>query len=284
MRVFLALLLGLTLATAGNPSTVRGNRPAVQEDEQKLSPEEEQEARALVARLEERLLATNDFGPIVDELFVGDFQERLWQAPHNSLPWYFVDKFLLGYAGPAELRRFYVASVSFYRLFFRLEEAAKALKKQSENSEKELKAADIMSQEIINVLLGNPTIAELAKEFREDDENESTRGADDTDEMGIIKTQRQLEDVSSTLEKANELMRKRLADMLASLQASRAGGVNEKEGEKDSPYFSPTTLDEDEYGFPQGTRVIHAEVPPFCVYLVRVDGRLRILSAAPTVD
>lgn len=283
MRVFLALLLGLALATAGHPSTVRGNWPIVQEDEQQLSPEEEQEARDLLARFEERLLATNDFGPIVDELFVGDFEDRLWQVSRDSLPWGFMDLALIAYANRAELRRFYVASMSFYALYFRLTRAAEALKKGNASDDDEAKFVEALSPEVINVLLGDPTIAKLARKMNETEEDDGAGAEGDSDETGVIKTPQQLEGVSSTLEKANELLRKRLASMTAAAPATPAGDGEAKD-EPGSRQPSATTLDEDEFGYAKDTRVIHADILGFCVTMIRIDGRLKILSAVLYVD
>ncbi|HYG80713.1 MAG TPA: hypothetical protein VD861_10015 [Pyrinomonadaceae bacterium] len=309
MRVFISLLLVAALAAGARPSSARFNPPAAPDDEQKLSPEEELEAQALLARFKERLRATKDFGPIVDELFVSDFRERLWQVPRDWQPWGFLDEILAVNADRAALRRHYLAWMNFYALVHELSEAARALKKQAGgDGEDEVKARDIFSPEIVEVLAGDRTLAWFAEEFKEKEDEESARGdvgdeptADSSPSSGagaaatgadagaegdggLIKTPRQLEEVSSTLEKANELMRKRLAGMAAALSASPPASAGKEEGEEDSTPISPEPLDEDEYGFPAGTQVIHAEVKPFCVFLVRIDGRLQIMSVALYTD
>lgn len=314
MRVLVALLLVLTLATAGRPSTVRRSPLASQDEERKLLPEEEREALSLVARLKERLRATGDFGPIVDEMFVRDFQERLWQVSRDWLPWAFLDEILPSYASREGLRRYYVAWMNFYAVIYQLAAALKALKKEAGVDKYEVKARDIFSPEIVNVLTSDRTLARFAKEFIEEEhEDESAKDAgsnqtaedkisteaagtqateaetsgtsDGDDGAGLIKTPRQLEDVSATIEKANELLRKRLSVMTTALPtAPPPGDVQEEKGEEESSYLYPTTLDEDEYGFPQGTRVIHAEASSFCVLLIRIDGRLQILSVAIAFD
>ena len=293
MRVFISLLLVATLAAGARPSFARLNPPAAADDEQKLSPEEEREARGVLARFKEHLQETNDFGPIVDELFVRDFRERLWQVPHNWLPWAFLEEILVVNSDRAALRRHYLAWMNFSGLSYKLSEAAQALKKQAGGDGDDVKAKDIFSPEIIGVLAGDPTLANFADEFTEKEQEESAQegvgvesAADkgSSDDAGLIRTPRQLEEVSSTLEKANELMRKRLAGMKAALTSPPPASAGEKEGEKDSPRLSTETLDEDEYGFPAGTPVIHGEVAPFCVFLVRIDGRLQIMAVGLAYD
>lgn len=310
MRVFFSLLLVAALAAGARPSPAGLNAPAAPDDEQQLSPEEEREARALLARFKGRLRETNDFGPILDELFVGDFRERLWQVPRDWLPWGFLDELLAVNSDRAALRRHYLAWMNFYALVYKLSEAARALKKEAGgDGEDEVKAKDIFSPEIVEVLAGDPTLAKFSDAFTDEEDERSAQRGDESaadnspsedaraaaagvdagveggeDDGVLIRTPRQLEEVSSTLEKANELTRKRLADMAAALPASPPASPGKEEGEEDSTPLSPETLDEDEYGFPAGTPVIHAEVAPFCVFLVRIDGRLRIMAVALYTD
>ncbi|HWT01269.1 MAG TPA: hypothetical protein VN256_13560 [Pyrinomonadaceae bacterium] len=308
MRVLLSLLLVAALAAGARPSSARLNPPAAPDDERKPSPGEAREAQALLARFKGRLRETNDFGPIVDELFVGDFRERLWQVPRDWLPWAFLDEILAVNADRAALRRHYLAWMNFYALVYRLSEAARALKKQAGGGEDEVKARDIFSPEIVSVLAGDPTLGRFSEELTGKEDEQSAQGdggnesasdnsssevagaaatevdASGEDDAGLIKTPRQLAEVSTTLEKANELMRKRLAGMAAALPASPAASAGEEKGVEDSTRSFADTLDEGEYGFPAGTRVIHAEVAPFCVFLVRIDGRLQIMSVALAYD
>jgi hypothetical protein len=297
----LSLLIVATMTLAISHPLVNDDGLPASRQEKELTPEEEQEARAISRRFNERLRATNDLGGIIDEMFVKDFAEHLRRAPQDWLPWMFLDKNLMAYASPDELRRYYVAAMNFYGLYFRLHEEAKRLQKQSENNEDELKLEDVLSSEVINTLLSDPTFAEFAelakkeesdggtkddnlrqpaesgdsaqaaKATTEADANESTEKS----EIGIIKHLPQLNAASATFEKANELMRKRLAEMSRKAQAASKSEDTEKE--PDSPYL--TSLNEWEYGYPENTPVIHVEGAPFCLYLIKVDGQLRILSA-----
>lgn len=282
MHVRLSIILLLIAATM----TLAISHPLVNEDdlpvsqqEKELTPEEEKEVRAISRRFNERFRETNDLGGIIDEMFVKDFAERLGQAPQDWLPWTFLDKNLIAYASPGELRRYYIASTNFYGLYYRLYEEAGRLQKQSENNENELKLEEVLSPEVINTLLSDPTIAELAGLDKEGESDAD--GSTEKSEVGIIKHLPQLNNASATLEKANELMRKRLAEMSRRGQASRS---KETKKESDSPKIELTSLDEWEYGYPEKTPAIHLEEAPFCLYLVKVDGQLKILSVHIYID
>lgn len=296
MRVLAAFLLVMTLATSGHPLTARQNPPVFRAEEEQLSPEEEQEARTLVARFEERLLASNDFGQIAGELFVEDFSERLRRAPVNTIPWYFLDKSLIAYADPAALRRHYIAWMNYYGLVLRIYEVSKALKQQSEGNDDDAKIKEVITPEVFNLLLSDPTLAVFAHAMGGDEEYERAKGDEssqpaaataeadpdgttEADEAGVIRNVWQLNDVSSTLEKANELLRKHLAAM-----PSPPSGVDEKKSRQKQQEIYLTSLDEDEYGYPTDTPVIQANTLGFCLQLIKRDGRLKILSVVLYVD
>ncbi|MBD0325403.1 MAG: hypothetical protein ICV68_03175 [Pyrinomonadaceae bacterium] len=300
------LILAISLATAVQPTGARaGSLRAAIEEELRLTAEEELEARELAARFMERFQATHDLGPIIDEMFVKDFTARLRQSPSGWLPWAFLDKSLVATASPVELRRYYVASMNFYVLYGEISATAAKLRKQLEDDEDELAFYDVMTPEIINVLLSDPVIAELFKDMNKDEEdgtakeedgNQPSQGGDSTpsanpttearddsapkkNEMGIIKTSHQLSGVSTTLEKTNELMRRRLASLPLVAPSS-----DDTESQKYSPPFDPAILDEGEYGYPQGTQAIHVNLLPFSIHIIREQGQLKLLSVSIYVD
>jgi hypothetical protein len=301
------LVLAISLATAVHPSNARASLRTNSEDEPKLTPTEEREASDVARHFSERLKETNDVGPIVDEMFVSDYSERLRQSTLDSLPLAFLDKSLIAKISRDELRRYYVVALNFYLLANRLTERATALKKQADDDE-EVDLEDVITPEMMSVLLSDPTIAGFIQELKKDDEEDgrakkddshqpaesgdspqaasATTEADDnnrtkTDEIGIIKDASALNGISGTAEKVNELMRKRLATMPAIAQASPD---SEDADSQDSPKPDLTRLDEGEYGYPEGTQVIHVNVMPFCLYLIKTGGQLKILSASVYVD
>lgn len=307
-RSIIACLLALFLsqATITGAASAQESEPVNSEEELKLTPEEESEVRGIVARFRERLRATNDFGQIIDEMFVRDFSARLWRVPTNQLPWVFLDQSLAAYAASDVLRRYYVASMNFYDSFFRLAEVAEQRKKQSGKTEGG-SVLNALSPEIIDVLLSDPTLAEVAKELKKDDEDERAQevkshqpaenadssqaagatpeadndGTQETSEIGHIKNHLQLTGVTATFEKANELMRKQLAS-IASI-APKPGSEDAKSQPK-QPEIDLTNLDEDQYGFAQGTPVASVKLLPFYISLVRIDGHFKILTVAIYVD
>lgn len=306
------LIIVVAITTAGRQPIKRQRTPAVPDDEQQLTPEEEQEARTLVERFNERLRTTNDIEPLLDEMFIRDFSERLRQAQTGGLFWTFLNKNLVASASPDELQRFYVASMNSFQLYFKLYEAIEYSQKQSEDKEEELNPKDVLSPEIINVLLSDPTLAELAREIEEEEQNDRAKENDNNqsaenrdssqaagsatetdaatakkkDEMDVIKNVTQLKSISATLEKANELMRKRVSSMLPlpSIQSNEEDTESQSESQKDSLRFYQTSLDEGEFGCPKGTEVIHVDVLPYCLYLIRIEGQLKILSATIYMD
>jgi hypothetical protein len=308
-RLSIVFILIITMATTvpSHPLNGRAAQPASRQ-ETKLTPEEEQQARAVGKRFTERWRATNDFGQIMDELFVKDFSERLWQSPQDELPWIFVDKSLAIHASPKELRRYYVAAMNFYGLYSGLYEAVEALREQSENKEGSVKLTEVLSPEVIKVLLSNKTFAQLTELNKEEESDEYAKEDDngqpeksgnsaqaasasteaDTDEsteqseIGIIKSLPQLKEAVATLEEANELMRRRLVKMSRAVNTASENGEAESKQGSANPRL--TSLDEEEYGYPKDTPVIHLESFPFCLQLIKLEGQFMILSASICVD
>jgi hypothetical protein len=308
-RPIIACLLALLFsqATLGGATSAQESQQVDSEEELKLTAEEESEVRGIVARFNERMRATNDFGQIIDEMFVKDYSARLWRDEPHQLPWVFLDRNLIAYASGDVLRRYYIASMSFYDSFFRLAEVAEYQKKQSGKTEGG-SVLDALSPEIIDVLLSDPTLAEVAKELRKEDEDERAKeveghqpakdgdssqaaGAasqadnDDTkktDEIGLIKTHQQLSGVTVTFEKANELMRKRLASMPPIPPPTP--GSDDAKSQPSQPEIDLTKLDEDQYGFAQGTPVASVKLIPFYISLVKIEGHFKILTVTVYVD
>ncbi len=309
--IVIVLLLALVMLTAipfHSASAQESSRPDSDEST-KLTAEEEREVRDLAAHFTERWRATSDFKQIMVEMFVPDFSERLWRAPTNEMPWCLLDKNLIAYAVRDELRRYYTASMDFYGLYFSLYEATEALKKLSETDE-ESRVTDVLSPEVMNLLLSDPTLAQLAQMYMEEDGgNENTKeaesgqpaqsvdspqaagatpqaggsdGAKEESEDELIKSIPQMNSYTTTLEKANELLRKRMASMQPITPKPASG--DDAKSEKDSLEIYPTTLDAGEYNFHEGMPVVRLKLLPFTLTLIKTGGRFKILSAAIYID
>jgi hypothetical protein len=316
--ITLLVVCAVSLTTAARTPTASARWRFETEDEPQLSNSERSEALDLVARFSQRLQETNDFGQIVDELFVKDFSERTRQAPLNSMPWWLVDEKLVTTAEPFELRRYYVAGLNFYRLLDRIMDALKTSAPEraddDEAEEAELDIKETLTPEVMNVLLSDPTIAALIKELEKDEEDDGTKKDDgnqpaesgdstpsarataqagDSDDdanapeksdgSGLIKSLAQLKGVSNTLERANELMRQRLTSLSLNLKAA-PGNLAAAKDEPRVQNLNQTVVNADFYGYPKGTQVIHADLLPFCLTMMRQNGQLRILSVTIYVD
>lgn len=311
-RHIIAFLLALAILfpAAVHPAGATSAAVVKEEEETPLTPEEIVEARDVAQKFNDRLEMTNDVGSVVDTMFVSDFSERLRHSPRERIPVAFLGKNLVQAASRDELRRYYVAFINFYLLTYRLSEVTVKLREQAGKDNADWGVEDVFTPEMLNVLTSDPIIAELVKEMKEDEKDESAKeddrsqpatsgdsaqapsaktqadvaNADDTadSEMQIIKTRKQLEGVSSTLEKAVVLMRQRLASFPAIAPEPSTAEAEKSQPEPPTPYVP--TIDGRFYGYPQGTRVIQIDAQPFYLALVKTDGRLKILSAAVYVD
>lgn len=319
--ITLLLVFAMSLTTATRPSIARERLRFETEDEGELSKRDERDALELVARFSERLRQTHDFGQIADEMFVHDFSARLQQAEPNVPPFCFLNKRLVREASPGELRRYYVAAMNFFALFYSLAEASAHPKKKDEaeavaaeeseakDVEVELNFEEVLPPEIMDVLARDPTLALVIQELRKDEENESGKednssqpatggdstqaasatskndddgGSTEKNELAIIEGFVQLKSVSETLEKAVELMRQRLASLPAVKSAAPKGDAAKVEPETRNVKLFIT--DEIFFGYPKDTQFIHVDVLPFCLTLKRIDGQLKISSLVIFVD
>jgi hypothetical protein len=227
------------------------------------------------------------------------------------MPWWFVDKSLVTTADTAELRRYYVATLNFYQQLNGVWDALRrAAREQAGDAAAEVDVEAVLTPEIMTVLRSDPTIAALIIEIEKDEEVHGTKeddgsqpaasvdstqaegataqadGGDDDDtsaeenERGVIKSRAQLKDVSATLERAGELMRKRLAGLSLNSNVVNADAKDEP-GVED---LNLTTVKENFYGYKEGSQVIHADLLPFCLTMTRQDGQLKILSVTIYID
>jgi hypothetical protein len=312
-RLIIVLLLAVVMLMASpfHPAVARMSPRVDAEEESKLSAEEEREVRELVARFAERWRATTDFQQIIDEMFVPDYSARLWSAPVSEMPWWLLDKNLIAYAGRDELRHYYTASLNFYGLYHGLYEATEE-SRQASDADGEIRLTDVLSSEVLNLLLTDPTLAELQQMYSEDYEHENTeeaesgqpapsvdsaqaagatpqadrRGNDEeASEEGLIKSVPQMNNYTTTLEKANELLRKRLASLSpAAPRPAGSGDGDDTQSKKDSLEIYPTTLEERDYNYHAGTPVVRLKLLPFTLTLVKTDGRFKILTVAIYID
>lgn len=287
LRPFITLLLILTLAALATAFPLQSPpRPPLDRDEEKLTPEEEREARQVAALFLKRWQETEDIGPLMEEFFVPDFADRLRHEP-QVLYLAEIRRELLVTENRDELERHYVAMTNFVRLVFRLYEVHEAMGPSSEEQDGP-ELYEVIPAGVWNLLRSNPTTyALLAEEMgekirgqEEAQEEEMAKG----EEAKTIKTIEQLHRLTATLEQASLLLRDHLKTLRSTLPAKE--GSREEKGDADSHRaetsdpLSPrlTILGSDFYDYPPGTRLIYFHILMFRVDLVRVGQHLKVLS------
>lgn len=291
------------------------------EEPQTLTPAEECEARELAARFVERFRQTDDIAPLVEELFVKDFGERL-RHDDGSLPMHFVRREVARQASTEELRRFYVAEFNFFSLTLEYsmlqaqQRRDAGLEDDNEDSIEGMFPPDVLACLKDDPIFSTIIAEEEAKERKElaeraaQDTNvgaagdaRDTQGADDTsgageagkateqkespeqeDEDVLVNSLADLRAAASATEKAAKALRAHVPYLLTLRRMQRERVDDEDFKEIHDPRLD--TRDEAAYGFPAKTRFIVTNVEPlhdlqFYLVMVEADGRLQILSAFP---
>ena len=296
ITLLLALCLGATPAAAALP------RPSQERAGGRLTPDEEQEARELADAFVKRFRETNDIAPLVEELFVEDFAERL-RHDVNGVPLCLLRREVALRAAPAELREFYVAQFNFLALSL---EYWMSRPEGAGGGEEEPTLEQMYPHEVVGVLRREPHFAafitgdksapeepdeeraepvesSLSDAAKSDEEkfDKAKRKADD--EERFVKSLDALREVTTTAEKAAKALRLSVPPFAYMLEAQRETIADEDLPEADAP--GAETFEQAFYGFPAGTRFIRLNVEPLYglqmqLYAVRVkDGRLRITAA-----
>jgi hypothetical protein len=288
LRTLIALLLMLTLTfSASGFQQSQAEDTTAKESDEKITPDEEREARELAARFVKRWEETEDLGPLIDEFFVRDFAERLHYEPQLL---YFGElkkdeKSIL--ESSADLQRHYVAMTNFLRLLIRLHEIYAPILK-SEEGQAELDLNQLLPPAVQDVLNSNPTMkAIMGEELGKQSEGRtegSEQGAADQADARVIKNLEELRQLTTTLEQAITLLRAHLKTLPLTLSttetiANQQNDTQSRGSEDDDPLMPRAhLLYEDLYGYPKGTRVVCINIMPFHIDLVRVNDRLKVLS------
>ncbi|MBA3322947.1 MAG: hypothetical protein H0T45_16075 [Pyrinomonadaceae bacterium] len=288
-RIILALLLILAV-TATTLS-----RPLTRQDEtEKITPEEEREAIEFGERFARQLHSVNNLAPLMAEMFVSDYAERLQQqAVTHSIT-------LLGrraaqQASRDEIKRYYLALNNgvFLGGLLDISHEFSQLKEDDED-DGDLRLAKMLSPELLRLFESDPILAALLEDERRPDapsaeepkEQESRTvqpNAEAGEDEGIIQSVEQLRSFTVTLEQSALLMRKQLATLpiRPALWERHEKGANEAVNmEKEREWMNPrlANLRDDFYGYPRETRVICLNVLTYHIDLVKVDGRFKILA------
>jgi hypothetical protein len=286
MTLLLALCLGAApAAAAALPRDPAGER---------LTPGEEIEARELARLFVERFRETNDIAPLVEELFVEDFAERL-RHDADGAPMCFLRREVALRAAPAELREFYVAEFNFFVLT--LEHWMSRPEGPGGDGEGEPTLEQMYPREVAEVLRSEPLFAAYITGDKPAPEEpgaaesgeakpDGAKGEGDDDDR-FVTSLTMLRELTSLTGKAVGALRPHVPPFALMIEARRETIGDEHLCEIDAPYAE--TREDSFYGFPAGTRFIRLDVEPLHdlqlqLYAVRVeDGRLRILAAFPVL-
>jgi hypothetical protein len=291
-RPFIALLLIIIMAltTMCLPQKVAKDTPAEQRDE-KLTPDEEREARELVTRLNKRWRETEDIAPLIDEFFVNDFADRLHHQPEMLFFLELKPELLATNDSREDLRRHYVAMTNLLYLVCRLYEVSGFIN-MSEEEREEFDFKKMLPASLWDLFKSNPTTNALINEEQGEKADGRTenpdRSAETQADAKSIQTIEQLRGVTVTLEQANVILRDHLKTLPLALPASDINSQqsDSSTAENNDPLMPRVhILDSDFYGYPAGTRLICLNSLPFHIDLVRDSGQhLKVLSVYLQTD
>ncbi|HKC64120.1 MAG TPA: hypothetical protein VKB86_10800 [Pyrinomonadaceae bacterium] len=243
---------------------------ATQTNNQQITEAESREAREIALQFTTRFIETTDLTALVKELYVSDFIERYKKSlsenpvintdPHHYfVPGLTYNARLLTEANPEDWQRFYIAANNF--IFFGFISVIKKHPDEIEN----IKPTDLYPANVIKLLSKNPNLSDMVE--KEGD-------------FKSISTVEEMRNATTLLEQAEAMMREKLQGKLAAKIDSKELITAMKGGEFFKPHLE--IKDEEFLGFPKGARFIEINTALlFRLLLVRTDGKLKILWAAP---
>ena len=293
-RILSAVMIALMLAGGSGVAGARGQQREAQEEE-KITPDEESEAVRIAERFNKVFEEKNDFTPLIDELYVTDFDERLRKNPNRFTYLAKVEPEVVAKASDSELRRLYVASMNFMHaavFLYGLNLYNNKLKGIEGRDEPPL--GEVLPAEVRAMMKSDPLLAEVLAEDEEtlgksaganEPGKETETGAEEKADGCEISSLERLRGFISVLEKVCGLLRGHLKTVEGPHTWKELFGALEglgefEEREEGGSGMSPRVLvlSEEFFGAPEGTRLICVDILPFHMDLVRVDGRLRVLT------
>jgi hypothetical protein len=307
-RRFITSLLVVLLATSGTTRALAASR----DEDLATTPEEEREARELVGEFNQKFGETNDISPLIKEYFVTDFASRLRQHA-ETFPFVLIEwQDESAPPDPNDLLRFYVASTNCLRMSLPLYAAAlqKVNKDRVEGADKkEPKLEEAVPPAALEIIKDDPLLRQIWSDSEDEtaqesagsnaaaartddsakDEEQKSKEQKGAEQEGKIDNAEKLRRITLTLESLSKILREHLAAHPFSFEKKAKDESSEAEEEEDD---DDETLDPDKieifkharvlskefYGYPEGTRIVCANAGLLHVEMVRVDGKLRILT------
>lgn len=253
MKAFVLSTLLLTL--------LAGPAALAQTPTDKLSVAERREAQKLAHTFARRLQRTKDLAPLVDEYFVSDFLTGYLQdTDERSLA--FLDRSVAAQVSRAELRRYVIAELNWFYM-----SELYVFSKYAPGFDFEIAPEKIYPPDVLKVYLSDPRLRATIKD-----------GVDDDSKL-MVGTVEQMRTFVRKLEHVTRLLRKHAHR----INAGHTRQYHETLADWTDRYslYDPwlNTCEEPCLALPKGTRLIGIAIPSIELQLVKVNGRLRIVSA-----
>lgn len=281
----------------------------VDDDAAKITAEEAREVLEVAERFVRRMQETNDLAPLIGEMFVSDYAERLRQeAINNSL--FLMSKSVAEGASREELARYslafnncaYVAGLLLFR--YRLAHAKGNDDNDGDDDDDSLEYfKKAVPPDILKLFETEPILKGLfvddtndpAGEAAPDGQVEKSNADDDVqvkpfdaDDDELIRNVEQLRSFTSTLEMGATLARKHLGEpSFNPTLLERHEGLNEEANwtaEREEMKPRAWVLTREFYGYPKDTRLLCANIMFYHMDLVRVNGKLKVLALYYNMD
>ncbi len=296
-RTFITALLILTLTL----NVAAHGRAQSQDDsgEAEITPQEEQEARALAVRFMKRLGEIDDFSLLTNEFFLDDFTERFQQSlskeeegdsKEDDDPFAFIDRPMLLHAGRGDLQRTYVALMNFWQQGELLRGALSKLETQEakDGVPRQMTVRPALLSQLYSNANGDPLLARfVAGLFRPDD---SLTDQDDTAIMGqvrsnTIKSVERLRSFTGAVERCTTSMRDAVKKLRLESEDKECPSSATDESKVYDVYKFWTDFEgAEKHGFAAGTVLIYARIYPYEMVMARVNGQLKMLYVYPDFD
>lgn len=282
------LLIALLATTTTNGVAAHARAAQETNDATKITAEEQREVLAVVEHFERRMQETGDLAPLIVEMFVPDYAERLRQEAINK-PLLLMRKGVAEQASREELARYQLAwNNSLYVFGLLIADIESSQATTGEEEEDEDKLINALPPGVLDLFKNDPVLGGLFEEAQKEraGENKSGAGAGkigaDDEAVEPIQSVEQMRRLTSTLEQATALARKQpgASPVKLPLPVRREGASDEEHRTAERERVNPRAwvLGEEFYGYPKDTRIFCANALMYHLDMVRVGGKLKVLA------
>ena len=258
------------------------------QDEVQITPAEDRAAKEIAARFTKSLQQTGDLGPILSDLYAVDFieryvrqQEKIVVKDHTRSPhMYFAPGLeyksgLLREATADDWRRFYIATNNF--LYDGAQRGMKKFAKDILGGREltEINKTDLYPARVVSLLDAHPILKNVILKNAQ-----RTQGKPSKDGATPIGTPEEMRNAAATLEQAVALTRDERSKGRPAKEFKQLVELMEQAG-----ILKPSVdvTEEEFFGYPPGTRIVHVLTPVmFRLTLIGGGGKYRILWAEPS--